>query len=403
MVSKNVLEDLKVPALRTLMGEEAGELLSAILGEAGGRVRSQRIGQVRYVPTRSVTVQYRVDVTWDSGKPTREVVVAMSGIDVPDGVPVFSADGVEIAVWRVPNDPFLPGLAKVSDPEGATSLLGQLGSRTETAEVRTRAYRAGRRAVLEVSTADAQIFIKVVRPGRAAALQRTHTALSPHVPVPHSLGWSQDQGIVALQALPGRTLRKALESRSSRLPSSAALIGLLDGFPPTDADSAPVSGPRQRVASHGRLLSAVAPSLGERLKTIVERLEEDPTKGSDPVHGDFHSSQILTSGPEVVGLVDVDTAGVGERADDYASLLGHLGTLSLSSAARRDFDRYGVELITAFDRLVDPGELRLKVAAVILGLATGPFRVQLSRWEADTERRVALVERWIRSADELSG
>ncbi len=402
MIPDKELDDPKVPALRTLMGGEAGELLSTILGEAGGRVRSHRIGQVRYVPGRSVTVQYRVDVVWQSGKPTREVMVATSGIDVPDGVPVFAADGVEIAVWRFPNDPFLPGLAKVNDPEGAATLLSQLGAQTDRAQVRTRAYRAGRRAVLEVSTPDAQIFIKVVRPGRAAALQQTHTALSEHVPVPHSLGWSRDQGIVALQALPGRTLRKALESRSSRLPSPAALVGLLDGFPPTDADTSPVSGPRQRVASHARLLSAVTPSLSERLNRIVERLEQDQMVGSDPVHGDFHSSQILTSGSDVVGLVDVDTAGSGDRSDDFASLLGHLGTLSLSSVARRDFDRYGAELIAEFDRLVDPIGLRLGVAGVIFGLATGPFRVQLAKWPADTERRVALAERWIDSADTLS-
>jgi hypothetical protein len=125
--------------------------------------------------------------------------------------------------------------------------------------------------------------------------------------------------------------------------------------------------------------------------------------GRDPVHGDFHSSQILTNGSEIVGLVDVDTYGAGERIDDLASLLGHLTTLSLTSRARRDIDRYGTELIAAFDGEADPVELRLRTAAVVFGLATGPFRVQLRRWEGETEDRLALAERWVRSAEDLEG
>ncbi len=397
MSERAELHDPALPALATLMGPESGEFLAAVLGEPLGRVRSQ-ISQVRYVPSRSITVQYRVDVVGEGGKPNRVMMVAMSGIKVPPDVPVFAADGIEIAVWRFPNDPFLPGLAKVSDPEGAMALLAQLGAPTDTAQVRARAYRAGRRAVLEVTTPGAQIFVKVVRPARAAALQRAHTSLSSHLPVPHSLGWSQDQGIVALQALPGRTLRKTLEAHSSRLPTPAALVELLDRFPPVVSSSPRVAGPRARVGEFGRLLSAVAPSLGGRIEEIVEQLQKEAGTGSEPVHGDFHSSQILTSGSEVVGLVDVDTAGAGDRLDDFSSLLGHLGTLSLTSAARRDLDRYGANLITEFDRLVDPIGLRLGTAAAVFGLATGPFRVQAPKWEAETEQRIVLAERWIRSA-----
>jgi Ser/Thr protein kinase RdoA (MazF antagonist) len=395
------LSDPSVPAVQVLMGPEAGELLGAILAQAGGRVRSHAISQVRYVPGTSITVQYRVDVLWGSGRPTREMMVATSGIEVPAGTPVFSADGVEIAAWRFPNDPFLPGLPVAADPARSSTLLAQLGAPTETTGVRTRAYRAGRRGVIELSTPEVTVFIKVVRPERAAALQRTHKVLSDHVPVPHSFGWSEEHGIVALQALPGRTLRKSLEARSSRLPSPAALIDLLDRFPPPDAGSVAVAGPRRRVTEHGRLIAAVCPELAPRVDAIVDRLHTGAEPGADPVHGDFHASQILTSGADVVGLVDVDTAGTGERIDDLASLLGQLATLGQTSSAKRDIDRYGAGLIGAYDRLVDPVELRLRTAAAVFGLATGPFRVQLPKWRADTERRVALAERWIRSADEV--
>ena len=402
MSASGNLADPAVPAVASLMGEDAAELLAAVLATAGGRVRRHSISQVRYVPSRSITVQFRVEVVWESGKPSREVMVAVSGIDVPAEIPVFAADGMEVAVWRYPNDPFLPGLSAVHTPAGATEVLAQLGAPTDTVRIRTRAYRAGRRAVLEVTTPDARVFLKVVRPARAAALHHVHRRLASHVPVPHSLGWSEDLGVLALQALPGRTLRKAIESHSRSLPEPRSILDLLDRFPRTDASTVAVDGPTSRVAEFAGLLTAVSPSLGPRVGALVDRLGRDGSKGSEWVHGDFHASQILIDKAGVVGLVDVDTSGVGHRVDDLATLLGQLTTLSLGSPARRQIDRYGAALIAAFDEIVDPVELRLRTAAAVLGLATGPFRVQDRHWTADTEERVALAERWVRSADDLS-
>ena len=37
-----------------------------------------------------------------------------------------------------------------------------------------------------------------------------------------------------------------------------------------------------------------------------------------------------------------------------------------------------------FDARVDPRELRLRAAAVIISLATGPYRGQEPNWEAET-------------------
>jgi len=48
--------------------------------------------------------------------------------------------------------------------------------------------------------------------------------------------------------------------------------------------------------------------------------------------------------------------------------------------------------------VTDPVSLRLRTAAVVLGLATGPFRVQEANWPAVTERRIALSEEWVLSA-----
>jgi hypothetical protein len=348
-----------------------------------------------------VTVQYRAKLVSSTGRPEVVTFVAMSGVATPDDVPVFAADGLEVAFWQFPNDPFLPGLASATDPDRVNNMLGLLGAPQESVKLTTRAYRPGRRAVVEAFGKTQRIFLKIVRPGRTAALQHAHTSLAQHVPVPHSFGWSDDLGVVALQAMPGRTLRAALTARSSRVPTAADLVALLDRFPEPRGTARTVVGPHQRAAAHARLLNAIAPELATRVGAIVERLGAVAEESPAAVHGDFHSSQVLVDRTDIVGLVDVDTAGVGERANDLANIVGHLGTLALDSPARRGISDYGGALMRDFDRRTDPVDLRLRVSAVILGLATGPFRVQERQWTKSTERRVTLAESWITSADEI--
>jgi hypothetical protein len=226
-----------------------------------------------------------------------------------------------------------------------------------------------------------------------------HTTMADSMPVPHSFGWSASRGLVALQAMPGRTLRRALEAGKRRLPTGKELITLLEAIPPGVGPV--VKGPTERAAAHAHLIAAVLPELAERVDVLVAAVAAAAPESEVPVHGDFHASQVLVRDGSVVGLIDVDTAGMGERANDLAVMLAHLATLSLASKARRNIDRYGAALMATFDRLVDPHDLRLRTAASILGFATGPFRVQQAKWAAATERRVALSEQWAASATNL--
>ncbi len=205
-----------------LTGPGAEPFLTSALEAVGSRLRSYKVSQVRYVPARSVTVQYRADVIAAAGRPEQSILVATAGMKVPDGVPVFGADGLEIAFWQFPRDPFLPGLAAASDDSRVSDLLERLGAPREQVKIRTRAYRAGRRAVIEASGRSHRIFLKVIRPEKTAALQLVHKSLADRVPVPHTFGWSQELGIVALQAMAGRTLRAALTGRSKGVPGGAA-------------------------------------------------------------------------------------------------------------------------------------------------------------------------------------
>ncbi len=219
------------------------------------------------------------------------------------------------------------------------------------------------------------------------------------MPVPQSQGWNSEQGLVALQAMPGKPLRKALESGTRRLPVASQYLSILDQIPAEDATAATVRGPHQRAPFHAAMLSRVVPELRDRIDAVVSQLDLETSEETSPVHGDFHSSQLLVRGSMIRGLIDVDTAGTGERSNDLATLLAHMSAVGLSTAARRQIDKYGATLIRDFDRVVDPRILRQKVAASIVGLATGPFRVNMARWPQQTERRIALAERWLSSAE----
>lgn len=395
-----VVDDPRTPALRLLLSPDALGLLNALVRPLGGSVQSAKVRQVRYVPATSVTVQYDADVQIGSTT-SRTTLVASNGIAVSGEVVRLDAGGVEIAAWGYPHDPFLPGLAAASDPQAAGRLLVDLGAAVSRVSLRRRAYRAGRRAVLEVRGGPASIYVKVVRPSQVAALQEIHGLMAGHLPVPRSLGWSAELGIVAMEAMRGRPLRKVAQADPSALPGPGALVGLLDRLPVTTRP-API-GPIGRMPSHIRLISATMPELRERLADIADQVHAVDTEPTRPTHGDFHAGQVLVEDRKIVGLVDVDTAGMGERSNDLAGILAQLSTLAISSPQRAGLDRYGRSLIAGFDRLVDPVGLRLRVAAAVVGFATGPFRVQMADWPAATVARVALAERWIASARGSAG
>jgi hypothetical protein len=394
-----LLADPKVGA-EHLLGDGATDVLQAVLGSVGATVERHAPTQTAYQPGRSLTVVHRAKVRWPDGRRTDEDLGLAYGKAAPGGALVLGNGAEQIVAWRVPADPWLPGLAPVVDPAAVGELLAGVGYPV-AGELRThvRAYRAGRRAVVEVSGRGVRAFVKVVRPHKAAALHDAHVALAAHLPVPRSLGWSPEHGVVVLEALPGRTLRDALAG-SFGLPGAGSLLAVLDRLP------APPSGaPRPldwRAAEFAGLVAVVVPHLAARLDALVAGIapyeERAAAESLVPVHGDFYEAQLMVDGGAVTGVLDVDTFGLGRRVDDLATMIGHLSVLALGWPQRRRVEDYAARLLDGFDQVVDPAMLRAAVAAVVLGLATGSFRVLDPDWAIHTERRVALAEAWLESA-----
>jgi hypothetical protein len=386
------LADPDLPAVAELMGRGVPAPLTAALGSAGVAVEQARIAQVTWWPGSSITVRYQVRLTGAvSGV---HQVVATSG-RIPAGALVVGDGDSEVGVWRVPYDPALPGLARALDPSSIAGLLSDLRMPSSGVQTRLRAYRPGRRAVVEARADGASIFLKLVPPAAAGALHETHRELSARLPVPRSLGFSPELGLVALEALPGTSLRKALGDPVTPLPSPDEVVSIGSHLP---ASTRPVRSPLERLGGIVDLLRRIVPEDAVLLDDLVDLIGGEDRPAETAVHGDLHEGQVLVADGRIRGVLDVDTHGRGRDGDDPATMLGHLSVFERSAARRGRVAGYGAKLLARWDRFVDPVDLRLRAAAVVVGLATGPFRVQLSNWPAETRARLRLAARWAESA-----
>ncbi len=398
------LRDQALPAMPAMLGGGADELLSLAVSAAEGKLISARPHQVHWQPGRALTVVYDASVAWAGQRPVQERLVAMTGARLPDEALVLEHGDARVGLWALQQDPLLPGLAVALDAAAMHGLLTSLGVRPDGLSLRLRAYRPGRRAVVQAQADGHRLFVKVVRPRKAAALQKRHALLARRLPVPHSHGWSDEHGLVVLEAMPGATLREALGRLGTPLPDPRQIAALLDSIEaPSDAQAPPDL--VAATVTYGELLGRILPDLEPQLRRLIDGIGEAGRLGPVvPVHGDLHEAQLMVAQGQVVGLLDVDTVGLGHRVDDWATMVGHLAT-RLDAAPKRIRPRiqaYAKQLLALADAQVDPVTLRQRAAAVVLGLATGPFRVQTRAWPAETRRRVALAEQWLATAQRIA-
>ncbi len=389
------IDDPKLEVVSSLLGTPHPPALQAAVDIADGTLVAAHVVQVSWWPGRHITVRYQVEVSGGALDGTQAFVCTAGRI--PEGALVVESGQDRIGVWRVPYDPALPGLASALDPAQVERLLVGLGSRPGPVATRLRAYRPGRRAVVEVRGAEHDLYLKVIKPDRIERLHRVHRALSSAIPVPTSLGVDPDLGIVALQALPGTTLRHALDNPGQVVPAAGHIAGMVENLPdPPDDLIAPSA--IERIPRVAELLGGIAPELGDRLALLLEGIGEESASRTHPVHGDYYEAQLMVESGVLTGVLDVDTYGWGRTGDDPSTMLGHLSVWGPLSSQPARVMNLGNELLRIWDDVVDPVDLRRRTAAVALSLASGPFRVQSAAWPSEVADRVALAERWLESA-----
>lgn len=383
-----------------------GDLLAAAVAHGGGTLQGWQLAGVDAEPGQQTTATYRTQVAWPFGR--RHELLGVSAraggaVGSDAEAAIFAAGERQVAVWLYPRDPDLPGLVRAAFPEGVAQILTEqrvLARPVTAAEVRLDliGYRPRRRAVLRASVGGAApvtCYLKVLTAEAVAPTARRHDLLGrAGLPVPEVAATTTDH-VLVLRALPGRPLAKALFEAEPVCPAES-LVTLLDALPAEAAELPRRTPWAGAFGQYATMIGSALPTLRPRLAALGDRVARlaDLPPGTEPTHGDFHEGQVFVAGGRPVGLLDVDRLGPGRRADDLACLLAHLVTISGMTPAQEQ--RLGAVVagwLPVFDRRVDPAELRLRAAAVVVSLATGPYRTQQPGWAAATDAMVGRAER----------
>lgn len=380
-----------------LTSERVGGLLKAAVSHAGGQLLSWSLDHVDTHPELSTTATYLAQVEWSFG--TRRELLGVSAragqLAASDTNAEIFADGNrQVAVWLYPDDPDLPGLPRAAYPDQLAGLFNHAGvlARPVTAEqlsVSMIGYRPRRRAVVKVvvgSPAET-FYIKVMRPKLFDDVVGKHLMLTDAgVPGPEVAFSTQDQ-LMVLRELPGRSLARALFDPGDPC-TAEQLISILDAMPASVAQLERRPPWSDAVAHYASMVCVGLPEaradLDWAVAAITQGLAAYPP-GNEATHGDFHEGQLRVADGRIVGMLDVDTIGPGRRADDLACLIAHLSTIQRMNAEQKaKLADLLARWVPVFDERVDPVELRLRAAAVVISLATGPYRGQEPAWQETT-------------------
>lgn len=390
-----------------LTTDEAEPLLRAAVEHAGGELLDWRLDHVDHDPQRSTTATYAARVRWGFGE--RDELLGCSvranGPMASDDVAQIFGDGErQAAVWIYPADPDLPGLGRAAFPEQMAELVNQEALvahpvRPEDLKLTMIGYRPRRRAVLRLDVAGQTFFVKVLRPDQFDLVRSRHDLLrEARVPAPEIVAATDDR-LLVLREVPGRPLAQAMFD--DQPPCSAeAIVDLLDRLPPGVARLERRPPWSDAVNHYAQIVAHALPEQEGRVAWLADEITRGLSGielGDEATHGDFHEGQLHVEGGAVTGLLDVDTIGPGRRADDLACLVAHLSTVQrMNEQQTRNLHRLIREWVPVFDERVDPAELRLRSAAVIISLATGPHRGQEADWQAETVAILDAAEALVR-------
>jgi aminoglycoside phosphotransferase (APT) family kinase protein len=362
---------------------------------------------MQYRPGSDLVARFRVEVSWHGGQPTKDTLVAATTKAGPPlgTVPVTAdtpAGSISVGVWRWPFDPALPALADAVRESGLRRLLHDVGLLSDSVPVNIEvvAYRPIERAVLRIRNGEQTFYVKIVRPERASLMLYRYEHLRSHgLPVPTVIAADADQGWILLEELDGPTLRELIKSDAPKWVEPGRFRGMVQDLAACDPAGLPAV--RSRILDapiHAAILATVLPSERLRLEhfgaLMTAALDASIQRPPKVIHGDLHEGQIVIGQGRIAGLLDIDDVGPGDPIDDVIVPVGHLRyRASVSSRNANRITALADDLLMAFASDYSRADLAIGVSAVLIGVATSPFRQQQPDWPTSVARVLDLVER----------
>lgn len=386
-VGEPLLCDASLPAVRFLTGDDAVNVLRPPVEAAGGELLCATPRSVQYRPGSDLVVKYAAEVMWPGCAAKRETIMAATGVaGVPDGtVPVAAlVDGrrLEVGVWRWPFDPVLVGLTAAVTPRTVAELC-DLGD-PHAVSVEVLAFRPTERAVVRVTSPNETLYLKVVSPSQVDGLVRRHQlACEAGVPAPVVRQVVPELGIVVLDEVAGPLLKNEIKSGAPAWLEPDEFNRLADLFGRIDADLPHVPSRVRHAVLHADMLRAADEANTARLDQLCDAFAGfTDSIEAQTIHGDLHEGQIIVDAGRIIGVLDLDDLGTGSPLEERANLLGFLHYRSITLPDQRGrISDYAQRLRDRSPAHFDRTELDVASAAVLVGLATGPFRIQQPGWQ----------------------
>jgi ATP-binding cassette, subfamily B, bacterial len=394
--SRAVLEDPRLPQLpRLLDPDEMAPVLERSLGRPA-TVTGVRGSYLRYKPGTNLRVQYEVEVDGSrhdavaliaaeadlarrARKPRNVAMADAVNGRSPAASPLVHDGELDALIQWLPLDLSMPAL--IERPDALRRRLRKAGLAVEAsdAEPRQLAYRPCRRAVLLLDGHVLKAYATELR-FRAAEARLRGVSGQLRVPTADFEAALPELRLTVQRYLPGRdpdsaTAMARTAGRALR-ELHASPVGEMGHFPPARQQAA--------AATFGEMAKAIAPQLGGRVETLVERLGRamPGELPAVPCHGDFHAGQ-LRCGDEGVALIDFDEMTAAPPALDLATYAAHelWGDEPDLAAAREVLE----QLVAGYG--TRPEGLDWYFSALILRRSSHPFR----RFHEDWPRRVEVM------------
>lgn len=397
-----VARDPDLPGLRLLLDSDQ---LSRWLTELLGRPVTARRRHLRYKPGTSCVLH--VDA---GGQPLLVSATAPNDgakhaktLERAGGAVIGTDLDLQVLVATPAADRDLPGVALLTDAARRPLLLHRLlGSGHQVdpdLEPTLLRYKPHRRWVGLLPTYTGErVLVRVQRLAAARAAAVSLVALTAGEPrTPRLMGFYERRGVLAAEYLRGNPAQTA--PAAVLAPVGRALAVLHRRTCPALPERG-LSAEAQQVQDAAGQLAVLLPDLAEHANSLADRVVRRLTALPElrvPVHGDFSADQAVIGPDGRAGLIDLDSAGLGDPAADLGCAAA---TLTADVVLGRLTEVERQHRLAALQRgyadgggPAEPDRVSVHTAAHLLRLTAEPFRLgQTPHWPQAARTLLAAAE-----------